>query len=34
MALQPAMQDIASSGVSYIRDDFNAGNWEPIWALT
>jgi hypothetical protein len=25
----PVMQDIASSGVSYIRDDFNAGNWEP-----
>jgi hypothetical protein len=23
------MQDIASAGVSYIRDDLNAGNWEP-----
>jgi hypothetical protein len=25
----PDMQDIASAGVSYIRDDLNAGNWEP-----
>jgi len=25
----PVMQDIASTGVSYIRDDLNAGNWEP-----
>jgi hypothetical protein len=25
----PDMQDIASTGVSYIRDDLNAGNWEP-----
>jgi hypothetical protein len=23
------MQDIAAAGVSYIRDDLNAGNWEP-----
>jgi hypothetical protein len=25
----PDMQDIASAGVSYIRDDLNARNWEP-----
>jgi hypothetical protein len=25
----PDMQDIAAAGVSYIRDDLNAGNWEP-----
>ena len=25
----PVMQAIASSGVSYIRDDLNAGSWEP-----
>jgi hypothetical protein len=25
----PVMQDIASTGVSYIRDDLNAGSWEP-----
>src|ERR1700730_8639388 len=25
----PVMQDIASTGVAYIRDDLNAGNWEP-----
>jgi hypothetical protein len=25
----PDMQDIAVAGVSYIRDDLNAGNWEP-----
>ena len=25
----PVMQAIASSGVSYIRDDINAGSWEP-----
>jgi hypothetical protein len=25
----PVMQDIASTGVSYIRDDLNAGNWKP-----
>src|SRR5215472_13254032 len=24
----PDMQDIAAAGVSYIRDDLNAGNWE------
>ena len=23
------MQAIASTGVSYIRDDLNAGSWEP-----
>ena len=28
-ATNPVMQDIASTGVSYIRDDLNAGNWEP-----
>jgi hypothetical protein len=28
-APNPVMQDIASTGVSYIRDDLNAGNWEP-----
>jgi hypothetical protein len=25
----PDMADIAGAGVSYIRDDLNAGNWEP-----
>jgi hypothetical protein len=25
----PVMQAIASTGVSYIRDDLNAGSWEP-----
>ena len=25
----PDMPDIAAAGVSYIRDDLNAGNWEP-----
>jgi hypothetical protein len=25
----PTMQAIASSGVSYIRDDLNSGDWEP-----
>jgi hypothetical protein len=25
----PDMQDIAAAGVSYIRDDLNAGDWEP-----
>jgi hypothetical protein len=25
----PDMRDIAAAGVSYIRDDLNAGNWEP-----
>jgi arabinogalactan endo-1,4-beta-galactosidase len=25
----PMMQAIASTGVSYIRDDLNAGSWEP-----
>jgi hypothetical protein len=25
----PDMADIAAAGVSYIRDDLNAGNWEP-----
>src|SRR5215471_12214857 len=25
----PDMLDIAAAGVSYIRDDLNAGNWEP-----
>ena len=25
----PDMHDIAAAGVSYIRDDLNAGNWEP-----
>jgi hypothetical protein len=25
----PDMRDIAGAGVSYIRDDLNAGNWEP-----
>jgi hypothetical protein len=25
----PDMQEIAAAGVSYIRDDLNAGNWEP-----
>jgi hypothetical protein len=25
----PVMQDIASTGVSYIRDDLKAGSWEP-----
>jgi hypothetical protein len=28
-APNPVMQDIASTGVGYIRDDLNAGNWEP-----
>jgi len=28
-ATNPVMHDIASTGVSYIRDDLNAGNWEP-----
>src|SRR5260370_27554864 len=28
-APNPVMQDIASTGISYIRDDLNAGNWEP-----
>src|ERR1700758_1585404 len=27
--IDPDMQDIASAGVSYIRDDLNAWNWEP-----
>ena len=25
----PDMRDIAATGVSYIRDDLNSGNWEP-----
>src|SRR5215469_12109718 len=25
----PDVQDIAAAGVSYIRDDLNAGDWEP-----
>src|SRR5258707_14028861 len=28
-APNPVMQDIASTGVSYIRDDLNSGDWEP-----
>src|ERR1700758_4727026 len=28
-ATNPDMPDIAAAGVSYIRDDLNAGNWEP-----
>ena len=28
-APKPVMQDIASTGVSYIRDDLKAGSWEP-----